>query len=98
MRISDWSSDVCSSDLAETGDIQRPAETGPAIEAAGEGIEMGAFPARVAAADDAPESGIGLRHAAEGGRAPPQVIGLRLQRRMGEIGRASGREGVWRSV
>src|SRR5690606_24179803 len=64
----------------EAGDVQGAAKAGAAIEAAGEGVEMRAFAARVAAADHPAEAGIGLRQAAEGGRTPPEVIGLRRQR------------------
>src|SRR3546814_5866934 len=37
MRISDWSSDVCSSDLASGGNRQKPLFSGPAACAAGPG-------------------------------------------------------------
>src|SRR3546814_17430270 len=64
MRISDWSSDVCSSDLAVPGLVEalagagaRPADEGRRLPAAVEGIAPGV----VGAADEAPGAAR-LRH------------------------------------
>src|SRR3546814_11930184 len=113
MRISDWSSDVCSSDLTETLiEPFPPAVTEGArltVEVVREAIpEPGrAKMARVAASDEAPRSAptVEQRVTAMGGRLrllPPTGPALLEQAGwsdlLDEIGRASGREGVCQDV
>src|SRR3546814_17463471 len=103
MRISDWSSDVCSSDLLET---DRPAE---AVEAAGyadrrtgghrdagRDDRAGDVVLQLHAVDGDAMAQVHVEGRRDGGRAPQQVVGLveGQPAPVAQIGRASCREGV----
>src|SRR3546814_12254985 len=100
MRISDWSSDVCSSDLALVHAAHEAVEVGAALAVAhaAAGLALGQRQAGVeqvdqeglAAADAAPQVQAVGRLAAV---APEQPVQQAAARRLGEqVGRASCRE------
>src|SRR3546814_3390602 len=105
MRISDWSSDVCSSDLeeAEPPDVERPeVEAGAAFQ-----NPLGHDGARPAAGGDAVEEAAGDEEVAELRRLAHDEVAVgrigdrsvdELTHAHGEIGRASCRERVCQYV
>src|SRR3546814_2623102 len=88
MRISDWSSDVCSSDLRRGVDqVEQAREAVAQIEAAA---------AAMTDVEDAPQLGVDLLQVVEIGVLPVQrMAGGRVE---AEIGRASCRERVCQYV
>src|SRR3546814_7267044 len=100
MRISDWSSDVCSSDLNRAvatvnsttgcgGPLSDPAKRAPA------GLSDLCV---AAAARDKAALGLGWRPGDEGDVVEALAVAEQAARLAGEIGRASCRERVWQDV
>src|SRR3546814_12768508 len=82
MRISDWSSDVCSSDLRGRGGQGGRQGSGPGNHAPRDD--------RGAARDAAADYGIGARGDVEGGESERHIARTRPGRRAGKRGRGDG--------
>src|SRR3546814_13808790 len=96
MRISDWSSDVCSSDLPVPGGVQAGAEL------RAERLELPAEVGRIATGDDQPGTTLGTlgEVCRQFAGVPEEVLEAGVHRAhhhpvAQQIGRASGRERVW---
>src|SRR3546814_16457117 len=98
MRISDWSSDVCSSDLLLGVEIEGDADVAEAnrrflVDA------QGAAKVEIALDDDAAARELEVDRGGDGIQSDAGAGGQRLQQHVaGEIGRASGRERVCQYV
>src|SRR3546814_8046598 len=98
MRISDWSSDVCSSDLQASLDLRRLERNSPTngqVIVAHSHKSTGGFShAARGPSLDHPKRRESIRHIA---CSPPKRVGI-LQSDIEQIGRASGRDSVCQYV